>query len=94
MKKFQVLQSHPLAKPFVPFLRTPTNIFKQLVDKTPLPLLDAALYGVGKRFGQQVSLGEYLGLSDFVKNVKEGGPKADLALGKMATGYQYGISWR
>ena len=86
MKKFQVLQSHPLAKPFVPFLRTPTNIFKQLVDKTPLPLLDAALYGVGKRFGQQVSLGEYLGLSDFVKNVKEGGPKADLALGKMATG--------
>jgi len=70
-------------KPVTPFYKTPTNIAKAMIDRTPLPLLDILW---GKTVGGGDSVIGKLGLSDFQKAVKEGGPAADMAMGKMAFG--------
>jgi hypothetical protein len=72
----------PAMKPISPFYKTPTNIAKALIDRTPLPMLDAVWGRLGLGDGP---IGK-LGLSDFQKSLKEGGPAADMALGKMAFG--------
>jgi len=76
--------SHPLMKFYLPFYKTPTNILKALVDRTPLPLLDHIL--VGKSIGGGRGALERLGLSDYGKAIKKGGPDADMANGRMALG--------
>ena len=80
----QRLFSHPLMKFYLPFYRTPTNILKALVDRTPLPLLDHII--VGKSIGGGRGALERLGLSDYGKAIKKGGPDSDMANGRMALG--------
>ena len=89
MGRMQGFFGHPLMKPITPFYRTPTNIAKALIDRTPLPLIDVAVVGGARKMmglqGNKASL-EALGLSDFGKAIREGGPKSDMAMGKMAMG--------
>jgi len=73
-------------KPVSPFYKTPTNIAKAMIDRTPLPLLDVVWGQTAGRMGMGDSVIGKLGLSDFQKAVKEGGPAADMAMGKMAFG--------
>ena len=89
MGRMQGFFTHPLMKPVTPFYRTPTNIAKALIDRTPLPLIDVAVVGGTRKVlgldGNTAAL-EALGLSDFAKSIREGGPKADMAMGKMSMG--------
>ena len=94
MAKAGPLMTSPWMKPVTPFYKTPTNIAKALIDRTPLPLLDALWGQTAGRIGLGDSVIGKLGLSDFQKSIKEGGPAADMALGKMAFGSMLlGSTW-
>jgi len=82
MARMSPFMTSPWMKPVTPFYKTPTNIAKALIDRTPVPLLDVlwGKAGLGDGF-----IGK-LGLSDFQKAMDAGGPAKDMALGKMAFG--------
>ena len=62
---FQNVMAHPLMKIFVPFYKTPTNIIKETMSRTPLaPFLP----------------------SGFIKEMKAGGARADMALSRFMLG--------
>jgi hypothetical protein len=74
-KDAQGVMGHPVTKIFVPFYKTPTNIVRNVLDRTPLP----AIPGIGHVL-------ETAGLSKYRAEIAAGGAKADLARAKLAMG--------
>lgn len=52
----QGIASHPAAKLFVPFYRTPTNIVKQTLARTPLPLVSSRVRAQIKAGGRDADM--------------------------------------
>lgn len=74
-KDLQGAMGHPITKIFVPFYKTPTNIVKNVIDRTPLP----AIPGVSHVL-------EAAGLSNYRAAIAAGGAQADLARAKLVMG--------
>lgn len=69
--QLQGAMSHPLAKLFVPFFRTPVNIMKAAIERTPLPLLAVPFPSAFPKTAAAL---------------KAGGREADTVMGKMMLG--------
>lgn len=74
-KDAQGVMGHPVTKVFVPFYKTPTNIVRNVIDRTPLP----AIPGIGHVL-------EAAGLSKYRAEIAAGGARGDLARAKIAMG--------
>lgn len=56
MKGFQEATQHPIAKLFVPFVKTPSNIMKAVFERSPLQVLNPQLYRELAAGGRQADI--------------------------------------